>query len=123
MSAIDDNAKTSISARGAANDVEKDPYNTRSNIVNDSGKDQFSTRTAVNDVGNDTSSNISAAGGNESSSARSAAGALAAGVDVQLQRLNAVLTGRMSSQRKRTRDSIASNPGTLLQFFLMCAYY
>ncbi|XP_064076968.1 DNA topoisomerase 2-binding protein 1 isoform X2 [Vanessa tameamea] len=44
------------------------------------------------------------------SSASSAAGALVAGVDVQLQRLNAALAGRLSSQRKRTRDSIASNP-------------
>ncbi|XP_050354727.1 DNA topoisomerase 2-binding protein 1-B isoform X2 [Nymphalis io] len=44
------------------------------------------------------------------SSASIAAGALVAGVDVQLQRLNAALTGRLSSQRKRTRDSIASNP-------------
>ncbi|XP_045456996.1 DNA topoisomerase 2-binding protein 1-like [Melitaea cinxia] len=106
---IDDNAKTSISARSATNDIEKDPYNNRS-TVNDSGKDQFSTRSATNDVGNNTSSNCSAAGGDESSSARGAAGALAAGVDVQLQRLNAVLTGRLSTQRKRTRDSIASNP-------------
>ncbi|CAH2099443.1 unnamed protein product [Euphydryas editha] len=111
VSDTNDNAKASSSTRSAASDLEKDTYNIRG-AVNDSGKDPFSTRSAASDVEKNATHDCSAAGDNskETSSASSAAGTLAAGVDVQLQRLNAVLTGRLSTQKKRARDSIASNP-------------